>query len=198
MQPGAALAETQRFITAALHLTHHEDPERQYQHKGDGVDQDIHPAASGLLVVVDVHALLQHGVVQILMIGRDDGAEFLVVLFVCAVQVVACNRHSLDLAGVNVVHQSRVGECDVLARLGVVDHRPEQHHHHDDDHPENRGLDIGIIHAFSLLWRRNNALSYWTLSESNRFRLSTTARTRGVAGPATNSAAAPNPFAHTI
>jgi hypothetical protein len=31
-----------------------------------------------------------------------------------------------------------------------VYHGPKQHNHHDDDHPKYRGLDIRIIHAFSL------------------------------------------------
>ena len=38
-QAGAALAEAQRLVPAALHLAHHEDPERQQQDEGDGVDQ---------------------------------------------------------------------------------------------------------------------------------------------------------------
>src|SRR5262245_55054560 len=37
MQPGAALTEAQRFVPAALHLAHHEYPERQQDDEWRGV-----------------------------------------------------------------------------------------------------------------------------------------------------------------
>ena len=45
VQAGAALAEAQGLVPAALHLAHHEDPEPGQQHEGEGVDQDRNPAA---------------------------------------------------------------------------------------------------------------------------------------------------------
>ncbi len=59
------------------------------QNERNGVDQNGNPAAARFLVVVDVHALGEHGVVQILMDVGDDGVQFLVVVFIFAVQIVA-------------------------------------------------------------------------------------------------------------
>ncbi len=158
VQPRPALAETQRLVAATLHLPHHENPERQQQHKGNRVDQNGYPARSVFLVVMDVHAFLKHGIVQLLVVSRNHRVQFLIIFFVVAVQVVSGNGHSLDLAGVHIVHQVRVGKLYILARLGVMNHSPEEHHHHDDDHPERCSLNIGIIHAFSLhaAWKRDS------------------------------------------
>ncbi len=104
----AALAEAQRLISAALHLPHHEDPERQQQHERDGVDQNGHPATARLFVVVDVHTLGEHGVVQILVDVGNHRVQLLVVVFVGAVQIVPADLHRLDLARVHIVHQLRV------------------------------------------------------------------------------------------
>src|SRR5258708_3036282 len=162
VQARAALAETQRLVAAALHLPHHEDPERQQQHEGNGVDQNGYPSCSVFLVVVDVHAFLKHGVVQLLVVGRNHGVQFLIIFFVVAVQIVSGNSHGLDLSGVHIVHQVRIGKLYILTRLLAVDHCPKEHHHHDDDHPERCSLNIGIIHAFSLHtdWKRDSL--YWT------------------------------------
>ncbi len=138
----AALAETQRLVPAALHLPHHEDPERQQKNKRNGVDQNGNPAAARFLVVVDVHALGEHGVVQILVDVGNDRMQLLVVVFIRAVQIVAADAYGLDLARVHIVHQLRVRELGVRARLGVMDYGPKQHHNHDDDHPEYGGLKI--------------------------------------------------------
>ena len=44
MQAGARLAEAQGLVAAALHLAHHEDPEADQQHEGNGVHQDAKPS----------------------------------------------------------------------------------------------------------------------------------------------------------
>ena len=80
------LPKLERLVAAALHLAHHEDPEGQQQHKRNGVDQNGNPAAARFLVVMDVHALGEHGVVQSLVeLGMTD-VQFLVVFFVGAVR----------------------------------------------------------------------------------------------------------------
>ena len=148
MQAGAALAETERLVSTTLHLPHHEYPEGQQQNERNSVDQDVHPAAAAFLVVFDVD-LLPH-VIQGLVIGRDHRVQLLVVILVCPLEIVTSNSDTLDLAGSHFVHQLGVGELRYLLRLVVVDHGPEQHHHHNDDHPEDGGLDIRVIHSFSL------------------------------------------------
>ena len=45
MQARAALAEAQRLVTAALHLPHHEDPERGKNDEGRGLQEDREPSA---------------------------------------------------------------------------------------------------------------------------------------------------------
>src|SRR5580698_4600753 len=163
MQAGAAFAETERLVPTALHLAHHEDPEGQQEDKRNGIDQDRNPAAAAFFVVMDVHALGQHGVVESLVIGRDVRLQLLVVFLVGARQVGTGDGDGFDLACIHVVHQRCIGELCALLRFVVVDHGPEEDHHHDDHHPEDGGLYVRIIHSFSYTAPREAALPYWTL-----------------------------------
>src|SRR5262249_18100044 len=57
-QPGAALAEAERLVAAGLHLTHHEDPERDQQNEWRGVDEQRDPVVGLRFFDVDIDFLL--------------------------------------------------------------------------------------------------------------------------------------------
>src|SRR5271165_602860 len=149
MQAGAALAEAERFISAALHLAHHEDPECQQEHERNGVDEDRNPVAGGLFSVFDIDAIGSQFVDHLRIIHRDDGMEFLIAARVNAVQFVAGDRDRLDLFLLHIAHQLRERGLGVGPGLSLPDYSPKQNNDHDDDDPEYCCFNVGI-HAFSL------------------------------------------------
>ena len=149
VQARAALAEAEGLVAAALHLPHHENPEAQQQHEGDGVDQDGNPVPAGLFLIRHVDALGEHLVHQRLVgARRDDGVQLFGGVLVVALQLGAGDADRLDPALIDLAHQ--IGEREVRRTRSVVlpNHRPQHHHHHDDDQPQDQCLHIRI-HFFS-------------------------------------------------
>src|SRR5207253_9882356 len=58
MESRPALTEAQRLVTAALHLSHHEDPERQQQDERRCIDQERNPARAACFLDIDLDAFL--------------------------------------------------------------------------------------------------------------------------------------------
>ena len=130
MQARAALAEAQRLVAAALHLPHHEDPERQQQDERRSVDQDRYPAGAARLFDVDLDTLILKDLVDLRIIGRNRGMQDGAVVLVGALDVdTAADGDLLDLVRLHIGDE--LGEGDVFFRLvlGGLDHLPEQHQH---------------------------------------------------------------------
>ena len=52
-QARAGLAETQRLVSARLHLAHHDDPEADQQEQRSGRQQEIHPIGARYFFDID-------------------------------------------------------------------------------------------------------------------------------------------------
>ncbi len=128
MQPRAALSEAQGLVSAALHLPHHEDPERQQQNERYGIDQQGHPAGSRVLLNRDGNALLPQKIVNRRIIGRDIGAEAAAVSRVVLALNVArrtIDGDLLDLTLFHGLHQLREGGCILNARPSRMNNCPQ-------------------------------------------------------------------------
>src|SRR5262245_41253124 len=114
MQPRAALAETQGLVPAALHLTHHEDPERQNDDKWRCVEQDRDPASRPRVLDRDVDLLLVEQLEYVRIVGGNVGMEALVRILEDAVYLTAGDAAGdldlRDLAAIHLVHE--LGESE--------------------------------------------------------------------------------------
>src|ERR1700728_349758 len=144
MQPRATLAEAQRLVAAALHLPHHENPERQQQNEGRGLHQQRKPRIGvGVLDIVSDVALLEL-IVECRIIRGDYGAQSGQTILVNAMHLITIDGNFLDFLVSNLFLE--VTESDLLfgAALSRSHHSPKQDRYTDKDYPENCCLDIRV------------------------------------------------------
>ena len=74
----ARFSETEGFISAGLHLLHHENPEEHEQDERSEIDEETEPVGvlNFLVIVEDVVVLQGFGDVGDRGIGDGDAAEF--------------------------------------------------------------------------------------------------------------------------
>jgi len=75
VKPSTALSETKGFVTAALHLAHHEDPEREQKDERNRVDQDRNPVPAVILFYLAGDALLKKELRKIVESRRNGGRK---------------------------------------------------------------------------------------------------------------------------
>ena len=142
VQPRAALAEAQRLVAAALHLPHHEDPEREQQDERHGIDEDGDPTGVVGLLHRDVDVLLPHQVDRLLIAGDDVGTQFAVAVLEDPVHLGARDGHLLHAPFLNGFQEFAEGECGFGARSRLLDDSPQQYGQANEHNPENGGFDV--------------------------------------------------------
>ena len=145
-QARAGLPETQRLVSARLHLPHHEDPESHEQKERRGIQQERNPVGAVHFLDVDQDLLVAQGLGQIRRgFLENGGAEFLGGLAPFAFNFVACRRKVqsdfFHIAAIHLRHELAVAGFFLASRLAALgDERPQQHGQHDDEQPEHYGL----------------------------------------------------------
>ena len=138
MHPCAALPKAQRLVAAALHLPHHEDPERNQQDEGHGVENDRRPVAAIVRLVRHIHVLVQQELVHILVRRRNVRAQLArLVVLERAFHLTAGDRHLANPPLIHLAHELREAQLLVHAVAARFDDVPEQDDHADHHHPEN-------------------------------------------------------------
>ena len=179
-----ALAERERFIAAALHLAHEEDPEADHQqHRRPRIEQR-RPRAGGRFLRLDHDAALDQLVDEAFVLIGSVGMEGLVV-GVDASDVLTGDDDALDLPGFGRSHE--VAEPDLLlVLLQFGRHVPDEDADNDDHHPEQQALQgriqaeppqslsLKIITACAGSRTRNSASAEWPATHTIRSRSSTT------------------------
>src|ERR1022692_2468498 len=128
MQARAALAEAERLVAAALHLPHHEDPERQQQDERRRLHQQREPWIGVGVLNLDFDAVLLQQIVNGRIVGGDERAQAFVVAHIHTVDFVAGDIHVPDLLVFDLIDE--VGEGDLLLGgvFALVDDSPQKHY----------------------------------------------------------------------
>ena len=137
VQAGAALAEAERLVSAALHLAHHEDPEGQQHDEGRGVQQDRNPAAGRGVFDVGVDLLVVQQIVQWGIVGRHLGVESELRILIHAVDVAVRDGDFLDFTRLHLFQELGKADRIFLDPLARADDGKQQHRHTNQNHPEN-------------------------------------------------------------
>ena len=96
-QPGAALAERQRLIAAALHLPDHEEPQQGDQNQRGELQQPAPPAVAVGVLHCDADLVLVEDVVEVRIVRGNDDAEGAFVGAEVSSNVLAGDRDVVDL-----------------------------------------------------------------------------------------------------
>ena len=144
VQARAALAEAQRFIAAALHLPHHEDPESQQQDERRSLHQQREPGIG--VGVLDFHldAVILQQVVNGGIVRGNQGTQAFVGAHVRAMHLVSRDVHVLNFVVFNLVDEVGEGDLVLGGMLALADNSPQQHRQTDQNHPKNCCFDVRI------------------------------------------------------
>ena len=141
-QTRARFAEAQRFISAGLHLPHHDEENNEKQQEGNAIDQETDPVivANFLDIDIDVFRLEFLGQVAESFLRYGD-VEFCFWLAEFAIDFGADRRkHNRDFADVALLHLGlEVGVARRLIARRLTSgrgHSPEQDGEKDHCHPE--------------------------------------------------------------
>ena len=119
VQAGAALAETERFVAAALHLPHHENPEGDEHDEGRGIQQDRDPVARAGVFDLDIDTFVLEELVNIRVVSGDQSVKALVGILVRAMHVIATDGDVFHLTLLHLVHEIGEGDRIFFAALTV-------------------------------------------------------------------------------
>src|SRR5258708_4385812 len=151
MQASAALTEAESLVTSALHLAHHENPERQQQHERDRINQDRNPIPAARFMELQVHALIPKRLIVIGVIHRSGGVKLRLVRQ-RSVNVRAADSDLLHSALIHIVHEFGEGHLLVRGSAARLHDYIQKHSHTDQNDPEYRRFYVRI-HSISLTWQ---------------------------------------------
>src|SRR5579872_3122134 len=127
VETGAALPEAESFISAALHLAHHKDPESNQQDERGGVEQDGDPTGAAGFLDVDLDLLVLEDLVDVGIVGGDSGVQLGAVILVYAFDFdPVADLDLLDFASIDVADKFSEGEWLLGHLPGASDDLPEQ------------------------------------------------------------------------
>jgi hypothetical protein len=142
MQSSAALAEAHGLVAAALHLPHHENPERDHQNDGGEIHQHREPAAGGRIVDRHGDAAILEFRVKLGISGGNDRVVLVFAVHVIALDLGRVDIGGLDIARVHIVQELREVERAIRFAMAMIDDGPQQHGHADHHDPENDCLNV--------------------------------------------------------
>ena len=136
-QASLALAERHGTLaTAALHLTHEEDPDTdQQQHREPGDEDGRDQRRLFRLLTHHLHVVVEHVVEQLGIRRRDDGGETFTGAL-DAINDLAIHPHFTDLLLGHFFHEAGIVQLATggIAGAEAIEHR---HQHDGDDQPQD-------------------------------------------------------------
>ena len=137
-QARAAFSEGKRFVSTALHLPDHEEPQQRDQDERGELQQPAPPAVA--VVVLHGHAdlVLVEDVVEVGVVGRNDDVEGALVGAEVASNLLARNRDVGDLVRLHIPQKLGEGDLLLMAAHGAVllEQLPQHQQARNDEHPE--------------------------------------------------------------
>src|SRR5438876_3819367 len=138
-QAGAALAERQGLIAAALHLAHEENPESYQEEEGRPRYQRRQPRALAWLFARDLHVLITEHVDQFRIIHWHDGLEGFAACEM-APDVRFRDRYFLDVIPIDFFEESAKWKDLLSPGRSVLHHLIKQHSRRQNQDPEQNSF----------------------------------------------------------
>ena len=143
-QARAALAKGKRLVAARLHLAQHEEPHQDDQHDRAHIVEQGKQEVVLLGLDVAGHFGRDHGLQQVVVVGRQRGVELVVGRGLqMALQVVALDGNVFHLAGLHLVIKIGVRVLRIFGHAVALRHDDPQHQSADDDkHPKHDRFNV--------------------------------------------------------
>src|SRR5579863_3283389 len=110
MQPRPALAETEGLVSAALHLTHHKDPESDKQQERRRVHENGDPAVRVARLERHLNLLVAQHIVELRIVAWNFRVERIISGREVAFYGAAADADRFDIAGLGLVQKFAEGQ----------------------------------------------------------------------------------------